>query len=318
MARWWASAALACAGRAPSPRWPPGRCPTSPTPWSCRRWRRASATPRPTSRSPVTGSSGAHSGACWPRRHIWRCRALAATAGPAATAAAVAHRIGEVAGGESGMDGSRAVRADRPRGVLPRQRRLDTPGEDHLRSMRGAAGVPGLRARRRRAVRRMGGPQRARAPPRRRRPRGGGAVTLRRYETARGHWYKLDGVKVDGVTTLIGQGLPKPALPYWAARCVAEYVADNLDQVVAMADMGRASLVAALKEVPWTKRDTAAAKGAEVHALAERLAAGDEVDVPEHLAGYVESCVAFLDDYQVRPIRLEAPIGSRTWRYAGT
>src|SRR5690606_40669257 len=108
---------------------------------------------------------------------------------------------------------------------------------------------PGLRARRRRAVRRMGGPQRARAPPRRRRPRGGGAVTLRRYETARGHWYKLDGVKVDGVTTLISQGLPKPALMYWSARVVAEYVADNLDQVVAMADMGRASLVAALKEV---------------------------------------------------------------------
>lgn len=143
-------------------------------------------------------------------------------------------------------------------------------------------------------------------------------MTLRRYETARGHWYKLDGVKVDGVTTLISQGLPKPALMYWSARVVAEYVADNLDQVVAMADMGRASLVAALKEVPWTKRDTAAAKGTEVHALAERLAAGDEVDVPEHLAGYVESCVTFLDDYQVRPIRLEAPIGSRTWRYAGT
>src|SRR5690606_41977729 len=97
-----------------------------------------------------TGSSGAHSSARSPRRHTWRCRARAATAGPAATAAAVAPRTEEVAGGESGMDGSRAVRADRPRGVLPPKGRLDTPGEDHLPPLRGAAGVPGLRARRRR------------------------------------------------------------------------------------------------------------------------------------------------------------------------
>src|SRR5690606_5155939 len=242
----------------------------------------------------------------------------AATAGPAATAAAVAHRIGEVAGGESGMDGSRAVRADRPRGVLPRQRRLDTPGDGHRRSMRGAAGVPGLRARRRRAVRRMGGPQRARAPPRRRRPRGGGAVTLRRYETARGHWYKLDGVKVDGVTTLISQGLPKPALMYWAARCVAEYVADNLDAVNAMAEAGRDALVAALREVPWAQRDAAAVRGTEVHALAERLIHGEEVEVPEHLAGHVESYVRFLDEWKPDPVIVEAPVGSRRWRYAGT
>src|SRR5690606_9033635 len=144
----------------------------------------------------VTSPGGPRSGARSPRRNTCSCRARPATAGPAATAAAIAHRAKEVAG-ESGMDGSRAVRADRPRGVLPGQGRLDTPGEDHLPPLRGAAGVPGLRARRRRAARRMGGPQRARAPP-----RGGGAVTLRRYETARGHWYQLDGVKVDGVTTL--------------------------------------------------------------------------------------------------------------------
>ena len=43
------------------------------------------------------------------------------------------------------------------------------------------------------------------------------------------HRYKLDGAWVPGVTTLIGKGLPKPALPYWAARTVAEWVADNPD-----------------------------------------------------------------------------------------
>jgi len=143
-------------------------------------------------------------------------------------------------------------------------------------------------------------------------------VTLQRINSGRGHWYKIDGQRVDGVTTLIRDGLPKPALMYWSARTVAEYVADNLDVVAGMAGMDRESIVAALKEVPWTLRDAAAAKGTEVHTYAERLARGEEVDVPEHIAGYVESAVAFLDDYQIETIRVEAAVGSRRWRYAGT
>jgi hypothetical protein len=143
-------------------------------------------------------------------------------------------------------------------------------------------------------------------------------VTLQRINCGRGHGYKIDGQKVDGVTTLIKGGMPKPALMYWSARTVAEYVADNLDQVVGMGHMGRASIVAALKEIPWTRRDEAGAKGTEVHGYAERLARGEEVEVPEHIVGHVESAVEFLDDYRVEAIRLEAPIGSRRWRYAGT
>ena len=50
---------------------------------------------------------------------------------------------------------------------------------------------------------------------------------LERIETKRGHKYVLDGQPVKGVTTLIGSGMPKPALPYWSAKLVAEYVYDN-------------------------------------------------------------------------------------------
>jgi len=142
------------------------------------------------------------------------------------------------------------------------------------------------------------------------------AITRRNY--GKGHSYYVDGVKFDGVTTIIGQGVPKPALVYWSAKTVAEYVADNLEQVASMANMGRSSIVAALKEVPWTARDTAAAKGTEVHTIAEKLIHGDEVDVPEHLAGYVDSCVAFLDQYKVKPLAVEATVAHRKWRYAGT
>lgn len=145
------------------------------------------------------------------------------------------------------------------------------------------------------------------------------ATGLKRIKSGKGHWYKLDGVKVDGVTTLIGKGVPKPALPYWAARTVAEYVAGRRDHMrECMEWMDDAQLVAHLKEVPWTVRDQAAVNGTEVHDLADKLSRGFEVDVPEHLAGYVDSCVRFLDDWKPVPILTETTVASRKWKYAGT
>jgi hypothetical protein len=102
--------------------------------------------------------------------------------------------------------------------------------------------------------------------------------------TAKTHRYFLDGSPIPGVTTLIGKGLPKPALVYWSAKTVAEWVADNPDGVEAFRATGRGPMVAALKEIPWQKRDEAAIRGTDVHALAERVIRGEAVEVPEHLA----------------------------------
>lgn len=143
-------------------------------------------------------------------------------------------------------------------------------------------------------------------------------MAIQRINGGRGHWYKLDGVKADGVTTLIGGGLPKPALPNWAARTVAEHVADNLDSVVGMKDQGRIAIVNALKGVPWSQARAAAAKGTEVHAIAAQLIQGVEVDVPEHLVGYVEGYIKFLDKFRVKPILVEFVVGHRKWRYCGS
>lgn len=132
------------------------------------------------------------------------------------------------------------------------------------------------------------------------------------------HRYKLDGEWCPGVTTLIGKGLPKPQLMYWSARTVAEWVADNApltDQITEMG--GRGPAVAFLKELPWQKRDTAAIRGTDVHDLAEQLAHGNEVQVPEHLTGYVDAAVAFLDDWGFQPVVTERPCASRKWRHAG-
>ena len=133
------------------------------------------------------------------------------------------------------------------------------------------------------------------------------------------HRYKLDGSWVPGVTTLIGKGLPKPALPYWSAKMVAEWVADNPGLTEDLKRMGgRGPAVAFLKELPWQKRDEAAIRGTDVHALAERIVHGDEVEVPEHLAAHVQGYVDWLDATNVEPLLTERPCASRQWQYAGT
>jgi len=140
-------------------------------------------------------------------------------------------------------------------------------------------------------------------------------VSLQFYEKS--HRYKIDGRWAPGVTTLIKGGLPAPALMYWSARSVAEYVADNEAGVEQLRQMGRGPMVQALKEVPWQKRDTAALRGTDVHNLAEQLIAGREVDVPEHLAGYVDACVRFMDEWRPRPLIVERPLAHRAHWWAG-
>lgn len=132
------------------------------------------------------------------------------------------------------------------------------------------------------------------------------------------HHYLIDGQRADGVTTLLDKGLPKPALLPWGIKSVAEYAADHLDLLLQMQPMGREAIVSALKQSPYTERDLAAKRGTEVHALAEKLARGSEIDVPEELSGHVASCIQFLDDWQVEPLVNEAVVASRRWGYCGT
>lgn len=130
------------------------------------------------------------------------------------------------------------------------------------------------------------------------------------------HRYKLDGEWAPGVTTILGV-LDKPAIPKWAAKSVAEYVANNRDSVEHLWNMGERSVVDALKNIPWTARDKAAVRGTDVHDFAEQIANGAEVDVPDDLVGHVESCLAFMDDWDIKPVLVEAVVGHRGAHYAG-
>ena len=83
------------------------------------------------------------------------------------------------------------------------------------------------------------------------------------------HWYvDANGLKVPGVTTILKDGIPKPALVGWGIKSVA----------------GR----------------------------------GEEVEVPDELAGHVESYVRFLDDWDPQPVLVERTVVNYTIGYAGT
>ncbi|HRE00728.1 MAG TPA: hypothetical protein PLV68_05480, partial [Ilumatobacteraceae bacterium] len=52
------------------------------------------------------------------------------------------------------------------------------------------------------------------------------ATRIQNY--GKGHGYFLDGEKVRGVTTIIGDGIPKPALLDWSAKMTAQFVVNRL------------------------------------------------------------------------------------------
>lgn len=131
------------------------------------------------------------------------------------------------------------------------------------------------------------------------------------------HQYRMDKKPVKGVTTLLGKGLPKEGLMYWSAKTVAEYVADDPAGVEALRGLGRGPMVNALKGIPWQKRDDAAVRGTDVHAIAEQIVHGTEVDVPEHLLAHVNGYAEFLDAFRVVPVLTERSVGNRAHWYAG-
>lgn len=137
----------------------------------------------------------------------------------------------------------------------------------------------------------------------------------------KGHRYIVDGFSYSGrgVTTLIGAGIPKPALVGWAARVTAEAAVEERDVWLPMVTGGRTrAAIEWLKEARWQTTNEAATRGTDVHDLAARLAAGEEVDVNETTEGLVDAYLAFRDDFRPVDELSEIMVVNRTNVYAGT
>jgi len=132
------------------------------------------------------------------------------------------------------------------------------------------------------------------------------------------HRYRLDKKSIRGVTGLIKGGTEKAALVQWAANVVAGIVADHPNDVEEMRRQGRDFLYNQLRFAPNNQRDEAGVRGHEVHALADPIMHGHEVDVPDRLMPWVQGYVEFLEKWQPQPVFTEAPVAHRKHWYAGT
>lgn len=131
------------------------------------------------------------------------------------------------------------------------------------------------------------------------------------------HRYKIDGQWVIGVTTAL-KGIPKDALKHWAAGVVADYALSNMRQVswlLESAGYGPARRM--LVDLPNEKRDSAAVRGTDVHALAERYIRDEEIEVDDVVRPYVEGYAAYISDFNPEPLFEELVVANRTHCYAG-
>jgi hypothetical protein len=143
-------------------------------------------------------------------------------------------------------------------------------------------------------------------------------MTIKKADHGTWHSYTIDGRRAVGVTTAL-KGIPKDALVPWAAKEVATYVVDNIYDVKRMLDSGgRYPTIDFLKSIPNQKRDTAAVRGTEVHALAEKYIRGEEIEVDDALRPYVDGYATFIKDWNPASIHEEIVVASRTHLYAGT
>lgn len=139
---------------------------------------------------------------------------------------------------------------------------------------------------------------------------------VRRVNGGRGHRYEdANGLRVPGVTTIISGGIPKPALVDWAANATADAAVDRWDELGKLPPSAR---LKALQKARYADRDQAANRGTAVHKLAEKLVLSEKVQVPDELAGHVESYVRFLDEFDVQPLLTEFTVFSNEHGYAGT
>ena len=142
-------------------------------------------------------------------------------------------------------------------------------------------------------------------------------MRITRTDNGRNHWYTDTdtGTRLDGVTTILSNGLPKKALINWAGNATADYVLDHWDD---LADLPPSARLKKIQGGRYESRDEAANRGTQVHKMGERLIGGESVTVPDLLRGYVDSYVRFLDEFQLRARHVEGLVYSETHRYVGT
>lgn len=134
-------------------------------------------------------------------------------------------------------------------------------------------------------------------------------------------YYDWRGERFWSVTTILGGGVPKPALLPWGIKMVAEGAVEAAvaGSLLPMVEQDRDAAVQFLKGLPYAKRDRAANLGTEIHAAIEILAQGKPwPDWPLPIRPHMDQFRLFAKAYSPEWLASEATVYSRSQAYAGT
>jgi hypothetical protein len=129
----------------------------------------------------------------------------------------------------------------------------------------------------------------------------------------RSGYYNTPGGKLMSVTTILSNGIPKPALVHWAASEVARSAVDNLPRLVRVrGSHQRDEAYDWLRKAAEQKRDTAANLGSAVHAAVESLILGEPRAEPTDeqrpfLAAFERFCVDWRPQWQTAELVVANP-----------
>jgi len=137
--------------------------------------------------------------------------------------------------------------------------------------------------------------------------------------TNRGRTYRWRDEQFDSVTTIIGGGVPKPALKAWGEKLVAQTAVEKRR---IWSDMSADEAVDWLKRAPFRETDRAAVQGTDVHDWCEKHVLGGlpvvVEDAPPAQQGYLKAFLSFLTEHHPEYEMTEATVYNRHWGYAGT
>lgn len=140
-------------------------------------------------------------------------------------------------------------------------------------------------------------------------------MRFERRNHGRGHSYYLDGTKLPGVTTVLGEAIRARALENWAAEVTAKTAVDRWDELAAMPVSRRLDT---LTRARYEVSGRAMLGGTQIHDMAAHLVAGESVEVPPEHLGSVQAVARFLDEYRVETVAAERPVVHTAHGWAGT
>lgn len=137
--------------------------------------------------------------------------------------------------------------------------------------------------------------------------------------TESGRFYTWKDEQFWSVTTIIGGGVPKPALIGWAAKYTAEFTAEHIEKIAQMcADGEEQDAIAMMKNSRNVYTNNKADLGSRVHAAVEALVLEQDFKPSSDVVPYMRGFSAWMEDYKPEFEMVEASVFNRERRYAGT